>query len=156
MDVGKSQAREAVIEKVRSMGARLNLSETMFPVSVIVDILECYAVGAVNGVGPETWVMDTLIDIGLPFESLFSALEGLFYRDEAPLQGKNRRHIANEILYVVRLWLQDSSRGAGGVLGGESNAAAISQVLQTLQPMLDAQRGEECQMLRMRIEHVLR
>ncbi len=128
----------------------------MFPVSVMVEILECYTVKCQNGVGPETWVMDSLIDIGVPFESLFSALEGLFYRDEVPLQGRNRRHIANEILYVVRLWFQDSSRGTGKILGGEDNAAAISQVLQTVQPTLDAQRGEECQMLRMRIEHVLR
>lgn len=138
------------------MGARLNLSETMFPVPALVEILECYTVNCQNGVGPETWVMDSLIDIGVPFESLFSALEGLFYRDEVPLQGRNRRHIANELLYVVSLWFQDSTRGAGKILGGEENAAAVSQVLQTVRPTLEARRGEECQVLRMRIEHVLR
>lgn len=128
----------------------------MFPVAVMVEILECYTVRHQNGVGPATWVMDTLIDIGVPYESIFSALEGLFYRDEVPLQGRNRRHIGNEILYVVRLWLQESSRGTGKILGGEDNAAAVSQVLQVVQPILDPQRGEECHVLRTRIEHVLR
>ena len=153
---GEPQPYEAISEKVRSLGTRLNLSETMFPVSDLVPILERYAVEFQNGVGPETWVMDTCIDVGVPFESLFSVLESMFYNDEAPFQGKNRRYIANELVYVVGLWFQESARGPGKILGGEQNAAAISQVLQSVQPTLDARRGEECQILRMRIEHVLR
>lgn len=128
----------------------------MFPIPDLVPLLERYAIEYQNGVGPETWVMDTFIDIGVPFESLFAALEGIFYNDEAPFQGRNRRYIANHLVYIVRLWFQDSSRGTGQIMGGENNATAISQVLQTVQPTLDAQRGEECQMLRLRIEHVLR
>lgn len=138
------------------MGTRLNLSETMFPITDLVPILERYSVEFQNGVGPETWVMDTMIDIGVPFESLYSVLEGMFYNDEAPFQGKNRRYIAKDILYVVQKWFQDSSRGAGKILGGESNAATISATLQMVQPTLDARRAKECQTLRMRIEHVLR
>ena len=100
--------------------------------------------------------MDTMIDIGVPFELLYSVLEGMFYNDEAPFQGKNRRYIAKDILYVVQKWFQDSSRGAGKILGGESNAATISATLQMVQPTLDTPRAEDCQTLRMRIEHVLR
>ena len=153
---GEPQPYEAVSETVRSMGTRLNLSETMFPITDLVPILERYSVEFQNGVGPETWVMDTMIDIGVPFESLYSVLEGMFYNDEAPFQGKNRRYIAKDILYVVQKWFQDSSRGTGKILGGESNAATISATLQMVQPTLDAQRAKECQTLRMRIEHVLR
>lgn len=153
---GEPQPYEAISEKVRSLAARLNLSETWFPVPDIVPILERYAVEYQNGVGPETWVMDTCIDIGVPFESLFAVLEGMFYNDEAPFQGRNRRYIANELVHVVGLWFQDSSRGAGKILGGESNAAAVSQVLQNVQLVLSAQRAEECQVLRMRIEQLLR
>ena len=119
-------------------------------------MLERYAVEFQNGVGPETWVMDTLIDVGVPFESLYSVLETMFYNDEAPFQGKNRRYIANDIVYVIRLWSQNRNRGAGEILGGEGNAATISATLQTLQPTLDLQRAEEAQMLRMRIEYLLR
>ena len=128
----------------------------MFPISDLVPLLERYAFEFQNGVGPEHWVLDTLIDIGVPFESLYAILEAMFYNDEAPFHGKNRRYIANEILYVVGLWSRDFARGAGEILGGESSAATISATLLALQPMLGAQKSEECQMLRLRIEHMLR
>ena len=154
--VGQPQPYEAVSEKIRSLGIRLNLSERMFAISDLVPMLERYSIEYQNGVGPETWVMDTLIDIGVPFESLYSVLEGMFYNDEAPFQGKNRRKIAKDILHVVQKWFQDSCRGLGNILGGESNAATVSATLHMMQPILDARSREECQMLRMRIEHVLR
>ncbi len=120
-------------------------------------MLERYAFEYQNGVGPETWVVDTLVDIGVPYESLFPVLEGMFYNDEAPFQGRNRRYVANDIIYVVKLWFQDSSRGGGKILGGGSNAAAISQTLLMLQQSgLDERKADECQVLRMRIEHLLR
>lgn len=120
-------------------------------------MLERYAFEFQNGVGPDTWVLDMLIDVGVPYESLFPVLEGMFYNDEAPFQGRNRRYIANDIIYVVGLWFQDSSRGTGKVLGGENNAAAISQtLLMLLQSGLNETGAEQCQTLRMRIEHVLR
>lgn len=128
----------------------------MFPVSDLIPMLERYAIEFQNGVGPETWVMDTFIDVGVPFESLYPVLEAMFYNDEAPFQGKNRRYIANDIVYVVKLWSQDRSRGAGEMLGGEGNAATISATLQMLQPTLDARRAEENRMLRMKIETMLR
>ena len=128
----------------------------MFPVSDLVPMLERYSVEFQNGVGPETWVMDTLIDIGVPFESLYSVLEGMFYNDEAPFQGKNRRYLARDILYVAEKWFQDSSRGPGKIMGGENNAASISATLQMMQPTLEARKTEKCQLLRMRIEHLLR
>ena len=153
---GEAQPYEAVSEKVRSLATRLNLSETMFPIADLVPILERYAVEFQNGVGPETWVADTFIDIGVPFESLFSVFEGMFYNDEVPFQGRNRRHLAHELIYIVGLWFQESSRGTGKIFGGESNAIAVSEALRNVQPILDARRGEDCEVLRMRIEQMLR
>lgn len=151
------QPYEAVCEKVRSLGNRLNLSESMFPIPDLLPMLERYAIEFQKGVGPETWVVDTFIDVSVPYESLFPVLESMYYNDEAPFQGRNRRFIANDIIYVVRRWFQDSSRDAGKSLGGESNALAISQTLSMLQQAgLDRQREEECQSLRLRIEHMLR
>ncbi|KAL9099539.1 MAG: hypothetical protein Q9163_004978 [Psora crenata] len=151
------QPYEAVIEKVRSLGTRLNLSETMFPVSDLLPMLERYAFEFQNSVGPESWVIDTLIDIGVPYETIFAVLESMFYNDEAPFQGRNRRYIAADIVHVVRLWFQESSRGKVRVLGGEESAAAVSQCLLMLQQSgLDARKGEECRELRFRIEQLLR
>ena len=153
---GEPQPYEAVAERVRGLGIRLNLSETMFPIADLVPMLERYSFEFQHGIGPEAWVMDTLLDLGVPFESLYSVLEGIFYNDEAPFQGKNRRYIARDILYVAQRWFQHSSRGPGKVMGGESNAATVSTTLQMVQPTLDARKTEECQLLRMRIEHLLR
>lgn len=155
---GTPQPYEVVIEKVQSLAKRLNLSETMFPIADIVPILERYAFEFQNGVGPGTWPMDCLIGVGVPFESLFTVLEGMFYNDEAPFQGRNRRYIANDIIYVAGLWFQDSSRGVGKILGGEGNAAAISQTLMMLQQsgLLDGESLDECRALRARIELLLR
>ena len=98
--------------------------------------------------------MDCLIGVGVPFESLFTVLEGMFYNDEAPFHGRNRRYIANDIIYVAGLWFQDSTRGVGKILGGEGNAAAVSQTLMMLQQsgLLDAESLDECRALRARIE----
>ena len=130
----------------------------MFPIADIVPILERYAFEFQNGVGPRSWPVDCLIGVDVPFESLFTVLEGMFYNDEAPFQGRNRRYIANDIIYVVELWLQNSSRGAGKILGGEGNAAAITQTLMMLQQsgLLDGESLDDCRALRARIELMLR
>ena len=148
---------EAVSEKVRSLGSRLNLSESMFPIADLLPMLKRYAYEFQNDVGPETWVMDTFIDLQVPFESLVSVLEGMFYNDEAPFQGRNRRYIAHDLIYVIGLWFRETSRGADVVFGGDSNAEGVSQLLQVLlQSGLDERRAEQCQALRLRIEHTQR
>ena len=157
MERGEPLPYEAVSEKIRSLGNRLNLSESMFPVGDLVPMVRKYAYEFQHEVGPETWVMDTFIDLQVPFESLLSALERMFYHDEAPFQGRNRRFIANDMVYIIGQWYRESSRGAGAAFGGESNAEAISQMLQVLlQDGLNEQRAEQCQALRLRIEHTLR
>lgn len=129
----------------------------MFPIHDLVPMLEEYSFRCQRDVGPEGWVVDALVEIGVSCESLFPILEGMFYNDAAPFQGRNRSVIAREIVYVVRLWLQATSRGKGEVLGGEGNATAVSQFLLMLQQSggLDGPWAEECVTLRLRIEHLL-
>ena len=155
---GTPQPYEVIIEKVQSLARRLSLSETMFPIADIVPILEKYAFEFQNGFAPAKWPMDTLIAVGVPFESLFTVLEGMFYNDEAPFQGRNRRHIAHDMIHVAEVWFQDSSREAGKILGGEGNAARVTQTLMTLQQsgLLDEKTLDGCRALRVRIEYTLR
>ena len=82
----------------------------------------------------------------------------MFYNDEQPFHGRNRRVIAGEIVYAVRLWFQETSRGKGKLLGGELNAEAVGQTLLLLQQNggLEPQKAEECAQLRVRIEQSLR
>lgn len=146
-----------MVENVRTLGHRLQLSESMFPVSDLLPMLKRYALEFQNGIGPDTWVIDTLIDLNVPFESLLEILENMFYADEAPFSGRNRRFIANDMLYVIELWFHDSLRGGGQVFGDEVNAAAISQTLGVLvQGGLEEKKVQECLGLRGRIEGLLR
>lgn len=155
---GEPLPYEAVSEKVRTLGARLNLSEIVFPVHVLVPMLKRYAFEFQNGIGPSTWVVDVFIDINVPFETLFGVLESIFYANENPFVGQNRRHVADDLLYVVRLWVQQSTRDNDMILGSQENVAAVSQALQVLVQHggLDRNKKEECQVLRTRIEYSMR
>lgn len=146
-----------VAENVRSLGTKLGLSETMFPVTELLPMLKRYAHNFQHKSGPETWVLDIFIDLQVPFETLYATLENMFYNDEPPFQGRQRRLIANDIVYIARMWFQDNSRGSRSAFGGEDNAIAVSQMLHmVMQSGLDERRLEECQNLRMRIENLLR
>ncbi|KAL8711927.1 MAG: hypothetical protein Q9225_007024 [Loekoesia sp. 1 TL-2023] len=148
---------EMVAETVRSLGNKLSLSQTMFPVAELLPMLKRYAHNFQRNSKPETWVLDIFIDLQVPLETIYVILENMFYNDEPPFQGRNRRLIGNDIVYVARLWFQDSIRGSGSPFGGEDNAIAVSQVLQmVMQSGLDERRLEECQNLRMRIENMMR
>lgn len=101
--------------------------------------------------------MDLFLELQVPYESVFPVLEAMLYNNEAPFEGRNRRYIAADMLHLIQRWFHDTSRGGGKVFEGESNAAAISETLQLLQQTgLDREKMEECQALRMRIDHVLR
>ncbi|KAI4194602.1 MAG: hypothetical protein LQ346_003637 [Caloplaca aetnensis] len=152
-----SQPYEMIAEEVRSLGNKLGLSPTMFPVGELLPMLKRYAHHFQPERGSETWVLDIFIDLQVPFESIYATLENMFYNDEPPFQGRNRRLIGNDLVYIAKLWFQDSIRGSGSPFGGEDNAAAVSQLLHlVMQSGLDERRLEECQSLRMRIETLLR
>lgn len=151
------QPYEMIAEKVRSLGNKLGLSPTMFPVGELLPMLKRYAHHFQPETGSETWVLDIFIDLQIPFESIYATLENMFYNDEPPFQGRKRRLIGNDLVYIARMWFQDSIRGSGSPFGGEDNAAAVSQLLHlVMQSGLDERRLEEFQNLRMRIETLLR
>jgi nuclear pore complex protein Nup155 len=130
----------------------------MFPINDLVPMLKRYAFEFQNGIGPSTWVMDIFIDINVPFESLFTVLESILYANEAPFEGRNRRYISSDLLHVVRLWVQQTTRDNGMVLGSVENAAAVSEALNVLMGRsgLELEEKEECQVLRAKIEGFLR
>ena len=120
-------------------------------------MLERYAVEYQRGVGPPEWVVDTFLELQVPYESLLPVLEAMFYNDEAPFQGPNRRHLANDILYICKRWYSTTVRGGQRPFGREENIAAISQLLLVLmQNGMAEDKVEECRLLRGRIEQFLR
>ncbi|KAL8918572.1 MAG: hypothetical protein Q9208_007284 [Pyrenodesmia sp. 3 TL-2023] len=157
-DAGQAlQAYEKIAEQVRSLGNKLGLSQTMFPVGELLPMLKRYAHNFQPHASSETWVLDIFIDLQVPFETIYATLENMFYNDEPPFQGSNRRLIGNDIVYLAKMWFQHSIRGSGPPFAGQDNAAAVSQMLHmVMQVGLDEPRLEECQNLRIRIEALLR
>jgi nuclear pore complex protein Nup155 len=155
-----AQPYEVIAEKIRSLGSRLRLSESIFPTSLLLPMLEKYAFEYQRGVAPTTWVSDLFLELQVPCEKLFDVLESMWYANEAPFNGRNRGVLANDVLYVIEQWLHDTVKGGGIIFDSEAGAVRVDQMLQTLlqtgtQGGLDEARIQRCRLLRERIAQVL-
>lgn len=94
----------------------------------------------------------------MPYETLLPVLESMFYNDEAPFQGRNRRVITQHILYVVQRWWARSSKSGKVPFGSEENAVGIVELLRMLerQGMLGDGELEDVRALKGGIEAALR
>lgn len=122
-------------------------------------MLERYSFEFQREVGPRTWVADLFLTLGAPYETLVASLEAIFYSDEVPFKGRNKRYITVDLLHVIRSWYADGARhGVAALFGGEDNALAVSQTLSVLQAQgeLEPADREEARVLRERIEMLLR
>ncbi|KAJ5610000.1 hypothetical protein N7510_006719 [Penicillium lagena] len=155
---GSPQPFEAVIDKVRSLGSRLRMSETVFPVRELLPMLERYALEHQRHVGPATWVVDLFLDLGVAHESLYAVLEAMYYTDEAPFHGSNRRYIAHDLLYLLDNWFHETVRLGGMVFGSDVVAERVSETLLLLQQGggITPEQLEMAHTLRSRIDELLR
>ncbi|KAL5340402.1 Non-repetitive/WGA-negative nucleoporin C-terminal-domain-containing protein [Aspergillus crustosus] len=154
---GSPQPYEAVIDKVRSLGSRLRMSETIFPIPTLIPMLERYALEHQRNVGPPTWVIDTFFDLGVPHETIYSVLESMYYTDEAPFHGSNRRIIARDLLYTIEHWFHDTVRLGGVVFGSDVIAERVVEMLVLLQQGgITAEQMAVAHELRARISDILR
>lgn len=149
---------EVVADKMRELGTRLQLNETVFHIPTVVLLLETYAFQYQRGHGGPTWVADVFLDLGVPHEQLVAVLESIWYNNEAPFTARARRWPAQDLIRVCEAWFDESSRGGGYAFGGVENAAAIIELLSQLQAasLLDQEFLERTIDLRGRIEVVLR
>lgn len=134
------------------------MSEVIFPINMLLPILERYALEKQRGVGPATWVVDLFLDLGVAHETLYSVLETMYYTDEAPFHGSNRKYIARDLLYVIGVWFKETVRLGGAVFGSELVAERISEILLLLQQQgaLAPEQMHDAQELRTRIDNVIR
>jgi nuclear pore complex protein Nup155 len=123
---------------------------------VIIGLLEKYAFEHCREVGT-TWVMDLLIDINVPYQTITGVLEAMFYNNEVPFDGANRRVLAKDLLYVLGKWYQDGVRTNQRLFGGDETAASVVQTLGMLcQNGLGREEVERAQELRRQIERSFR
>ncbi|KAL4865547.1 hypothetical protein BDV12DRAFT_148286 [Aspergillus spectabilis] len=154
---GSPQPYEAIIDKVRSLGSRLRMSETVFPIPTLIPMLERYALEHQRNVGPPTWVIDTFFDLGVAHETIYSVLESMYYTDEAPFHGANRRIIARDLLYTIEHWFHDTVRLGGVVFGSDVIAERVVEMLVLLQQGgISAEQMAVAHELRARIQDILR
>ncbi|KAK5467212.1 hypothetical protein LTS15_000184 [Exophiala xenobiotica] len=130
LDEGQIQPFEAIAEQVRSLGSKLRVSETTFPVQALVPILEKYSFEHQRNVAPPHWVVDIFLDLEIPYERLFEVLETMFFTGDPPFMGTNRKYIASELVYVVGKWFHDSLRAGTVIFGSEAGAARVEETLQ--------------------------
>ena len=127
--------------------------------AILLPLIERYSYENQRHVGPSSWVIDIFLSLSIPYESLVSVLETMFYNDEVPFRGKNRRYIASDLLVVVERWVRESAQSGGTLLGSEDAALSVSQTLQVLlkaRDVLSEEMREEAQVLRLRVEQGLR
>ena len=107
---------------------------------------------------PPTWPVDIFVKLSVPYESIIPTLEIIFINNESPFTGRNRRVVAQNILYVVRRWLEDTSAGGGLLLGGEDNLVAVAGTLRAIlsSGSLDEKESEEARILTTKIDQALR
>ncbi|KAL4914088.1 Non-repetitive/WGA-negative nucleoporin C-terminal-domain-containing protein [Aspergillus aurantiobrunneus] len=153
---GSPQPYEAVIDKIRSLGSRLRMSESVFPIPILLPMLERYALEHQRNVGPPTWVIDTFFDLGVAHETIYSVLESMYYTDEAPFHGANRRVIARDLLYTIEHWFHDTVRLGGIVFGSDIIAERIVEMLILIQQGgISADQMAVAHELRARIQDIL-
>ncbi|KAF2743429.1 nucleoporin-domain-containing protein [Sporormia fimetaria CBS 119925] len=146
-----------------SIGRRVALNENVFPVQVLLQLLLQYTVthyaldSTASGAGSSrnnnnadllpapstfTWPIDIFIKVQAPFEIIVATLEALWYAQEPPFTGRNRRFLVMWIVYTVEEWGKMSVREGGGMFGGEENAIGLADCLRVVLGGGELERGD--------------
>ena len=152
---------EVIAEQVRSLGAKLRLSETTFPLAMLIPLLISYGFQHQRGVAPDHWVVDVFMALNVSYEQIFDVLETMFYTQEGIFSGPNRRVIASQVLYVVAIWGHESTKAGGMLFGSEAGAQRVDEMMAYLmqvagQAGMDKAMVQECRTVRDRIDVALR
>ncbi|KAF1813320.1 nuclear pore complex protein Nup155 [Eremomyces bilateralis CBS 781.70] len=133
---GGAEPWEMVVDIVRKLGTRVNLSETVFPINMLVNTLLNFAQQYLQG-SPAHWVTNVFLELEVPHEALISALEVPLHSHEPPfVTPAERAVVANEVLHVCEHWFAVSRRAGGIAFGSEENAAGVSDVLREAAQLL--------------------
>ena len=140
---------EIVGEKVREMGKRLGVDDAVFPVQTLLPMLMRYALQPREPKPPVTWAVDLFRSLDVPWELLLQVLEGVYYGNEAPFVGRQKRQVGGMMVYVLHGWVQDGRREGlsdedlsmlgdclnGLVRGGDLDAGVRGQAEELLQSL---------------------
>ena len=139
---GAAQPWELVALKAEEIGRRVNMNENVFPVNIVLQLLlqydlEYYTHDAqarsrdVTFNANLTWPIDILVRVNAPFEYLVATFEALWYANEAPFAGRNRKLLAKWGIYTIEQWGR-ASRRSGILFGSPENAIGLAEFLRVL------------------------
>lgn len=167
---GAADPLEVVAEKFREVAHKLKDSEAVFPVPVLIDMLEKYNTqiaterqGRQAGEEASHWVPDIFIELECPYELLYDSLETTYLTSNTPdTTNEQRRMILSDLLYIVEEWMRVSGTRAGqSLFGGETGQMRVEELLRFLteQPNARAVVGQDChiraQQLKNRMESLM-
>jgi nuclear pore complex protein Nup155 len=145
---------EAVVNVIREMGPRLGYSQLTFSPSMLIPMIEAYAINNPNN-APANWVPDLFLHVKFSHEAIVGTLQNLYYNEVQPFVGGNKRPLAEHILYVCQQWYNDCARNNKAIFGSDDNAREIDNVLRTLEPVFDRDQRAQVQALRDSIANYL-
>ena len=79
----------------------------------LVPLLEIYAYEHQRDVGAPTGVVDSLLEAGIPADTIVRILDEMFWRDEVPFQGAARRRLIRDTTYASQRWFTRAVRKGG-------------------------------------------
>jgi nuclear pore complex protein Nup155 len=136
---------EIVAMRVEEIGHRTNQNENVFPVNIILQLLLQYDIefythdtnprgNSAQDLSPNAnlqWPIDVFTRLNSPFEYLVATLEALWYAQEPPFTGRNRKLLVKWIIYLLEEWAV-SSRRTGALFGGPENAIGLADLLRVV------------------------
>lgn len=106
-------------------------------IAELVPLLETYALTNTKqrNISPRTWVIDSLVDAGVPHDVLLRILDDMFWRNEEPFQGNTRKILVLDAVWVADKWYSESLKGrsySGGrtAMGAGFKPEAVVQMLE--------------------------
>lgn len=137
-----TQPWESLAIKVEEIGRRVNMNENVFPVNIVLQLLLQYdleyythdATPTSRDLIPNsniTWPIDILVRLTAPFEYLVATFEALWYAQEAPFSGRNKKLLYKWSIYTIEQW-GIVSRRSGALFGGAENAIGLAEYLRVV------------------------
>ncbi|KAF9694173.1 hypothetical protein EKO04_007964 [Ascochyta lentis] len=137
-----TQPWESLALNVEEIGRRVNMNENVFPVNIVLQLLLQYDLEYythdVNSNSRDlilnsnmTWPIDILVRLNAPFENLVATFEALWYAQEAPFAGRNKKLLVKWSIYTIEQW-GITSRRSGALFGGAENAIGLAEYLRVI------------------------
>jgi nuclear pore complex protein Nup155 len=77
------------------------------------------------------WPIAVFVKLKAPYENLVATLEALWYAQEQPFAGRNRKLLVKWIIYLIEEWAK-ASRRTGTLFGGPENAIGLAEVMRII------------------------